>query len=152
MARGKAPSTAQPQDTMRLDKWLWAARFFKTRALAVDAIDAGHVTVNALTAKKSTVVHVGAEISFRAGHQQRAVVVMQLSATRGPAPVAQTLYTETADSIAAREAQALQRRLAPEPAWQRDQGRPTKRDRRQLQTLNQPEPRWNERWSARLDD
>jgi ribosome-associated heat shock protein Hsp15 len=129
---------------VRLDKWLWAARFYKTRALAAEEADRGRISINGAAAKPAREVHVGDHIVLRQGAVQRGVDVLGLSLVRGPAPVAQALYRETADSIAAREAAALQRRLAPEPALDLEQGRPTKRDRRQLAD-------W-QRWSASADD
>lgn len=128
---------------MRLDKWLWAARFFKTRSLAVDEIDKGRVTVNGQAAKASRDLRVGDLVQLRQGQVERTVKVAGLSGIRGPAPVAQALYEETPDSIAAREKAAEARRLAPEPADAIEQGRPTKQDRRRLAD-------WN-RWSASLD-
>jgi ribosome-associated heat shock protein Hsp15 len=127
---------------IRLDKWLWAARLFKTRALAAEEADRGRVAVNGLTAKPAREVRVGDRIVLRQGVVERTVDVLGLSSTRGPAPVAQALYRETADSVAARERAAEARRL--EPAAAIDHGRPTKRDRRQLGD-------W-QRWSASLDD
>ena len=130
---------------VRLDKWLWAARFYKTRALSAEAIDKGQVRVNGQVAKASREPRVGDNIEFRQGHDLRAVVVRGLSAARGSAPVAQQLYEETAESIARRMAVAEQRRLAPEPALSQPMGRPTKRDRRTLKD-------WGNRWSASVDD
>lgn len=129
---------------IRLDKWLWAARFFKTRALAAEEIAHGRVSINGQVAKASREPRLGDLIAFRQGLLPRTVQVLALSAVRGPAPVAQTLYAETPESLAAREAAAERRRLAPEPAAALEQGRPTKRNRRQLAD-------WN-RWSASLDD
>ena len=129
---------------VRLDKWLWAARFYKTRALACDEIGRGRVAVNGLTAKASREVRLGDTLELRQGPVQRTVVVLLLSSARGPAPVAQALYGETPDSIAARLKAAEQRRLGTEPASAIEQGRPTKRDRRQLAD-------W-QRWSASADD
>lgn len=128
---------------VRLDKWLWAARLFKTRALAADEIGKGRASVNGTPAKASREVAVGDCIELRQGPVHRTLVVQGLSTVRGPAPLAQTLYAETPESVAAREAAALARRLAHEPAAALEQGRPTKRDRRQLAD-------WN-RWSASLD-
>ena len=141
-------------DKVRLDKWLWAARFFKTRSLAADEIDKGRVRVNGQVAKAAREPRVGDEIEFKAGYSSRTVVVRALSAVRGPAPQAALLYEETAASLLARAQAAEQRRLAPEPAHTITQGRPTKRDRRQLQDLRSSDrtPGWNERWSAALDD
>jgi ribosome-associated heat shock protein Hsp15 len=128
----------------RLDKWLWAARFYKTRALATDEIDKGRVRVNEQIVKPARELKPGDLVELRQGVVLRTVLVRGLSAVRGPAPVAQQLYEETPASIAAREAAAERRRLAPEPANAIEQGRPTKRDRRQLAD-------WN-RWSASVDD
>lgn len=129
---------------MRLDKWLWAARFYKTRSLAAEEVGRQRVEVNGQPAKAARELRVGDTLRLRQGAVARTVVVRGLSDMRGPAPVAQALYEETAESVAAREAAALQRRLAPEPALAIEQGRPTKRDRRQLAD-------WD-RWSAALDD
>ena len=131
-------------DRVRIDKWLWAARFFKTRALAAEQADRGRVSVNGVAAKPARELHVGDLVVLRQGDIERSVEVRALSLVRGPAPVAQALYAETADSIAARERAAAQRRLAPEPAADLAQGRPTKQNRRRLAD-------W-QRWSASLDD
>ncbi len=136
--------SAEPLARLRLDKWLWAARFYKTRALATDEIDKGRVRVNEQIVKPARELKLGDRVELRQGVVMRTVVVLGLAAVRGPAPVAQALYAETPESIAAREAAAERRRLAPEPATAIEQGRPTKRDRRQLAD-------WN-RWSASLDD
>ena len=134
---------------MRLDKWLWAARFFKTRSLAVQAIERGRVTVNQQAVKPARELHLGDLVALRQDlGPQRDVQVRGLSAVRGPAPVAQALYEETAASVAARALAAEQRRLAPEPAAGIEQGRPTKRDRRDL---DRAQVGW-QRWSASLDD
>jgi ribosome-associated heat shock protein Hsp15 len=138
-------TTKTEPERVRLDKWLWAARFFKTRALSAEAIDKGRVSVNGQAAKASREPRVGDTIEFRQGNDLRAVIVRGLSAVRGPAPVAQRLYEETPESVARRLASAEQRRLAPEPALSQTQGRPTKRDRRTLKD-------WGDRWSASLDD
>lgn len=139
---------------VRLDKWLWAARFYKTRSLSADEIDKGRVRVNGQTAKPSRDVKPGDMVELRIGPVQRTLTVRALSGVRGPAPVAALLYEETAESIAQRLAAAEQRRLSPEPAHSLVQGRPTKRNRRDMDGLNQDSPRdaWNERWSASLDD
>ena len=133
---------------MRLDKWLWAARFYKTRALAVDDITKGRISVNGQAAKASHELRVNDSVLIRQGPVQRTVVVQGLSKLRGPAPVAQALYAETADSLAERSRAAEARRLAAEPALAIEQGRPTKRDRRELERTQQ---NWH-RWSASLDD
>jgi ribosome-associated heat shock protein Hsp15 len=141
-------------DKVRLDKWLWAARFFKTRSLAADDIDKGRVRVNGQVAKASREPRVGDEIEFRSGHVTRTVKVRALSAVRGPATQAAELYEETAESLIGRAQAVEQRRLAPEPAHAIAQGRPTKRDRRQLQDLRSSgnAPGWNDRWSASLEE
>ncbi|MFG6433299.1 RNA-binding S4 domain-containing protein [Roseateles sp. LYH14W] len=130
--------------SMRLDKWLWAARFYKTRALAVDEINLGRVRVGGVPVKPARDVKVGDVLSIRIGALAREVSVLGLSSQRGPAPQAQALYAETPASITAREAAAEARRLAPEPAASIEQGRPTKQDRRRLAD-------WD-RWSASVDD
>lgn len=139
---------------VRLDKWLWAARFFKTRSQAADEIDKSRVRVNGQLAKASREPRVGDEIELKSGYVVRTVVVKGLSALRGPAPQAALLYEETPASLQARAQAADWRRLAPEPAHALTQGRPTKRDRRQLSDWNQsPNPgRWNDRWSASLEE
>ena len=137
-------------DKIRIDKWLWAARFFKTRSLAVDEIGKGRVQVNAQDAKPSREVRPGDTVTLRQGPVQRTVTVRGISGARGPAPVAQLLYEETPDSIAAREQAAEQRRLAPEPALGITQGRPTKRDRRDIsQRLGRPLERIDRRLITR---
>ena len=133
---------------MRIDKWLWAARFYKTRSLASEDIDKGRIEVNGQTAKPSREVKTGDTVRIRQGAVQRSVVIAGLSAQRGPAPVAQLLYQETADSIEQRAKLAFQQRYAREPALSQEQGRPTKRDRRELE---QARHGWDERWSASVD-
>ena len=122
-------------DKTRLDKWLWAARFYKTRSLAVDEINKGRVLVNGQPAKPARDVQVGDEISITKQPPAIIVIVQAISAVRGPATIARTLYEETSDSIAARELASEQRRLAPEPALSIHAGRPTKRDRRSIERL-----------------
>jgi ribosome-associated heat shock protein Hsp15 len=117
---------------MRLDKWLWAARFFKTRGLAQDAIDGGRVLVGGERIKVSRMLKVGERVRVRVGEVEREVVVLELSDKRGPAVVAQALYEETAASVVAREAAREKRRLFAEPSAE-IHGRPTKRERRQLE-------------------
>lgn len=128
---------------VRLDKWLWAARFFKTRSLATEAATAGRVRVNGLVAKPARELRPGDEVALRETGFERVVRVRALASVRGPAPVAQGLYEETAESLAARQRAAEARRQGVEPAWSLAQGRPTKRDRRDL-------VQW-QRWSASLD-
>jgi len=136
-------------DRMRIDKWLWAARFYKTRSLAADEIGKHRVQVNGDVAKASREIKVGDLVGFRQGVAQRTVRVLGLSGMRGPAPVAQQLYEETAESIAAQAKAREQRRIASEPALAIEQGRPTKRQRRQLDGANAG---WGDRWSASIDD
>lgn len=129
---------------VRLDKWLWAARFYKTRSLATQEIDKGRVQVNGQAAKPARELKPGDLLEIRqAAQSPRAIRVVALSHVRGPAPVAQALYEETPESIARREEAARQRRETPEPALAIEQGRPTKRDRRKLAD-------WD-RWSASID-
>lgn len=116
---------------MRLDKWLWAARFYKTRSLATDAVDGGKVKLNGAAAKPAKEVKVGDRLQVRAGDQDWEIVVQGLNEQRRPAPEAQLLYRESPESAERRARAAELRRLA--PASDPDQkGRPTKRDRRQL--------------------
>ena len=138
-----------PSTGVRLDKWLWAARFFKTRSLAAEEIHKGRVSINGNTAKAAREVRVGDTIALRQGPVAKTVVVQGLSGMRGAAPVAQLLYTETPESLQARTIAAEQRRLAPEPASALQEGRPTKRDRRHIDEVRQG---WGDRWSASIDD
>ena len=132
-------------EPVRLDKWLWAARFFKTRSLAVEAIGKHRVDVNGQPAKPSRDVRVGDLISLREpGLPAREVQVQALSDIRGPAPQAQQLYAETANSLQMREQAREHRRQGVEPAQTIEHGRPTKRDRRTLSD-------W-QRWSASIDE
>lgn len=116
---------------MRLDKWLWAARFFKTRSLASEAVDGGHVEVNGDRAKPAKQIREGDELRIRQNQNTYVVHVRGLSERRGPASEAHLLYEETAASRQERERLAEQRRLAPAPAYE-EGGRPTKRDRRDI--------------------
>jgi ribosome-associated heat shock protein Hsp15 len=130
---------------VRLDKWLWAARLFKTRTLAAAEIARGRVLVNGLPAKPAREVRPGDRIAVRQPQgPTREVDVRVLSHVRGPAPVAQGLYAETPESLAARERAAQARRDGVEPALALTEGRPTKRGRRRL-------GQW-QRWSASVDD
>ena len=121
---------AEHDERVRLDKWLWAARFFKTRGLAADAIDGGKVDVNGTRAKCAKMVQVGDEVRVRQTPFEHVVHVRGLSERRGPASVAATLYAETAESKAKRAALATQIRSMPSDDW--ESGRPTKRDRREI--------------------
>lgn len=149
MGRGRPDSPASPAEArIRLDKWLWAARFFKTRALATEAISRGRILVGEQPAKPGREVHLGDRIQIReAGGPGRTVEVLGLSDVRGPAPVAQALYAETPDSREAREAAAKLRRLGVEPALSLSEGRPTKRDRRDLADWQ----RWSATWPGDED-
>ena len=119
------------QERVRLDKWLWAARFFKTRSLATEAVDGGKVDVNGARAKPAKLVGPGDEIRVRAGTQLFVVNVKDTAERRGPASVARELYDETPESVAARERAAEQHRLAA-TSFDFDEGRPNKKDRREL--------------------
>jgi ribosome-associated heat shock protein Hsp15 len=132
-------------DKLRIDKWLWAARFYKTRALAVEEIDKGRVKVNGIEVKPAREVKSGDTVSLRQGQVNRTVVVLGISSQRGSAPVAQQLYEETEESLRLKAEAAEQRRLAGDPAGAQEHGRPTKRDRRTLDKA------WNNRWSASAD-
>jgi ribosome-associated heat shock protein Hsp15 len=119
-----------PDDT-RIDKWLWAARFFKTRSQATDAVTGGKVEINGESAKPSKSVKVGDRIRLRLGPVEYRLTVTGIAERRGSAAVAQTLYTELPESIAERERVAAQRRFAAAPAYE-EKGRPSKKDRREL--------------------
>jgi ribosome-associated heat shock protein Hsp15 len=118
-------------DNVRIDKWLWAARFFKTRSLAADAVDRGRIKIGGENVKPARAVKVGDKIVIDNGSSRWEVVVLGLSGQRGPAPVAQALYRETEDSILKRANDQEARRLFPEPG-STIKGRPTKRDRRAI--------------------
>jgi ribosome-associated heat shock protein Hsp15 len=128
------PDNADPaaQPRVRIDKWLWAARFFKTRSLAAEAIAAGKVEVGGERVKPAKPIQVGDEVRIRLGPYEHVVIVRGLSERRGPASVAATLYEETPASVAARAKLAEQLRMAPAAFVYEDKGRPTKRDRREL--------------------
>jgi ribosome-associated heat shock protein Hsp15 len=133
-------------DSLRIDKWLWAARFYKTRSLACDEVTKHRVQINGQDVKPAREVKVGDTLTVRQGNITKTIVVKGISAARGPAPVAQLLYEETPESIALRAKLAEQNRMAAEPAHSIEHGRPTKRDRRQI------EHAWDARWSARADN
>ena len=115
-------------DEVRIDKWLWAARFFKTRSLAAEAIDIGRVEVNDERSKRSRHLAVGDRVRIRRPPFEQVVVVRGLSETRGPATVAQALYEETPESAAARDKLAAQLKAIGPPAMR--EGKPTKKERR----------------------
>lgn len=118
-------------EKLRIDKWLWAARFYKTRTLASEEIDKGRVLVNGVVVKPARELKAGDAVQVRTGPVTRSIVVKAVSDKRGSATVAALLFEETAESIALRAAAAEQRRLAPEPALSLTHGRPTKRERRE---------------------
>ena len=136
-------------NSMRIDKWLWAARFYKTRSLATDDINKGRVQVNGQVAKPARDVKPQDTVMLRQGDITRTVLVIGLSQSRGSAPVAQALYQETPESLSLRAKVTEQRRLAREPALSIEHGRPTKRDRRDLQQASKG---WGDRWSASVDE
>ena len=121
-------------DRMRIDKWLWAARFYRTRSLALEAIERGRVRIAGQRVKPARELQPGERIELVQGEQRLEVVVRALALVRGPAAVACTLYEETVASAERRKREALARRYAPEPAAALP-GRPTKRDRRRLERL-----------------
>lgn len=123
---------------MRLDKWLWAARFFKTRKLAVEAIEGGRVSVNDERSKPAKELKVGDKVSIRRPPFEHVVVVRELSDKRGPATVAATLFAETEESRARRTVLAAEMKSLPQPRFK---GRPTKKTRRDY-----------ERWLQQSDD
>jgi ribosome-associated heat shock protein Hsp15 len=125
------PTEMTPLDKMRLDKWLWAARFFKTRSLATQAIEHGRVKLNGERVKPAHDIRPGDRLAIHLGEADWALTVRGLSMQRGPAPVAQALYEEDPASQARRQQQASERKLAASPAAE-IKGRPTKRDRRQI--------------------
>jgi ribosome-associated heat shock protein Hsp15 len=125
---------------MRIDKWLWAARFYKTRSAATDAVLGGRVHVNGTRAKPAKDIQPGDEVELTVGVVRRVVGVLALSDKRGPATVAATLYRETPESIEARERAAAERRLA-RPVGADLGARPTKLDRRRLEALRRGQRR-----------
>lgn len=118
-------------DKMRIDKWLWAARFFKTRSLAADAVESGKVQINQVRVKPAKAIAAGDMLDIRAGQYRYEVEVLALSGKRGPAPEAQKLYRETEGSKTQHVALAAQLRAQPQPFAFK--GRPTKRDRREIE-------------------
>lgn len=136
MASHELPPSAPPPspDRVRLDRWLWAARFYKTRSLAAQAIDGGKVTVNAERARRARMVQLGDEVRLRTGPFEQAVTVLALSERRGSASIAAELYAETPASGVERERLAEQHRLM-RLSTRYEGGRPTKRERRQIDEL-----------------
>jgi ribosome-associated heat shock protein Hsp15 len=127
-------------DGVRIDKWLWAARFFKTRGAATEAVLGGHVQLNGQSTKPSKDVHVADTVDVKVGVQQWTVVVTGLAEKRGPASVAATLYEETPESAERRERLAVERRLA-RPLGADLGARPTKQDRRRIEALRRAQRR-----------
>jgi ribosome-associated heat shock protein Hsp15 len=126
--------TSDELNKVRLDKWLWAARFFKTRAIAATAIETGKVEVNGDRAKRAKQLQVGDSVRIRLGPYQHVVMVRALSEIRGPAPAAAKLYEESAESLKAR--QALQAQMkASQAGASYERGRPTKKQRRDIEKL-----------------
>jgi len=125
------PAHSAPLTRLRLDKWLWAARFFKTRSLATEAIDGGKIKVNGAHAKPAKEIGIGDCVEITGHEQQWTIIVSGLNALRRPAPEARLLYEETPESIERRAQRAELQRLAPTPGAD-IKGRPTKRDGRQL--------------------
>lgn len=117
----------------RIDKWLFAARFFKTRSLAADAIERGRVTLNEQRVKPAKVVSIGDRLAIRIGNVQYVIKVLALSNQRGSAAQAQQLYSETDESRQQREIHAARMKAQPQPFFIK--GRPTKRDRREIERL-----------------
>jgi ribosome-associated heat shock protein Hsp15 len=134
MQRSIDRDTAGP-GRVRVDKWLWAARFYKTRSLAADAIGGGKILVNGERVKPAKLLQAGDEVRLRLGPYEHIVHVRELSERRGPATVAATLYQETDASIAVRTKLAEQLRMAPAAFVYEEKGRPTKRDRREIEKL-----------------
>ena len=137
-------------EKLRIDKWLWAARFYKTRSLATEEIDKGRVRVNDLEVKPAKEVKVGDSVTLRQGPATRTLTVRSISDKRGGAPQAQLMYEETEASLKLRSELAEQRQL--EPASSHEHGRPTKRDRRNLNKVSKASnTSWGSRWSASAD-
>jgi ribosome-associated heat shock protein Hsp15 len=128
------------EEAVRLDKWLWAARFFKTRSLATEAVNGGKVELNGLRPKPSKEVKMGDQLRVRLGPFVHAITIRGLAERRGPASLAAQLYEESPDSIAARERLREQHRLAPSTQYE-EGGRPTKKDRRTLSAFEERQRR-----------
>ncbi len=135
---GVDEDVSDSDERIRLDKWLWAARFFKTRSLATEAVDGGKVQVNGERVKPARAVRVGDQMSVRIGPYVWGIVVRGLSDRRGPAPEAQKLYEEASASLSERLATADRIRAA-RPMNPLQKGRPTKKDRRELDRLHDPD-------------
>lgn len=131
MSQAKSSSKDTSLHAIRIDKWLWAARFYKTRTLATHSVDLGRVTLNGDRIKPARNIVVGDVLKIRTEHGDFEIEVRQLSESRGPAPVAALLYQETEASIQAREREQLARQMGGQDGYQ-GKGRPTKRDRRRI--------------------
>lgn len=139
----------RPLEAMRVDKWLWAARFFKTRSLAKDAIEGGKVHHNNERVKVSKEIRVGMELTIQQGFDKKTVAIQALSNHRGAAPIAQQLYRETEVSIARRELLATQRKLH---NLARPEHRPSKKDRRDISKFKQQNDQsFEQNWSSESD-
>lgn len=140
----------QSVESMRVDKWLWAARFFKTRSLAKDAIEGGKVHHNGERVKVSKEIRIGMELTIRQGFEQKTIQIRALSSVRGGAPMAQQLYAETEVSIARRELISTQRKLH---NLARPDHRPSKKDRRDISKFRQEnDQQFDQEWSYSDDD
>jgi ribosome-associated heat shock protein Hsp15 len=135
-----ANDSSSDRDGVRIDKWLWAARFFKTRSLATEAVNGGKVELNGLRPKPSKEVKIGDQLRVRLGPFIHELTIRALSDRRGPATAAAVLFQETAESIAAREKLREQHRLAPVAQYD-DGGRPTKKDRRAMSAFEERQRR-----------
>ena len=134
-----------PVETVRIDKWLWAARFFKTRSIAKSAIEGGKVHFDGERVKVSKEVRVGMELTIQQGFEKKTVIIKAISNMRGPAPIAQQLYEETEVSLAKRELLASQRKLH---NLARPDHRPSKKDRRQISRFKQEnDQQFDQHWS-----
>ncbi|AUX87657.1 RNA-binding S4 domain-containing protein [Acinetobacter tandoii] len=138
-----------PVETVRIDKWLWAARFFKTRSIAKSAIEGGKVHFDGERVKVSKEVRVGMELTIQQGFEKKTVIIKAISNMRGPAPIAQQLYEETEVSLAKRELLASQRKLH---NLARPDHRPSKKDRRQISRFKQEnDQQFDQHWSYNDD-
>lgn len=138
-----------PVETVRIDKWLWAARFFKTRSIAKSAIEGGKVHFDGERVKVSKEVRVGMELTIQQGFEKKTVIIKAISNVRGPAPIAQQLYEETEVSLAKRELLASQRKLH---NLARPEHRPSKKDRRQISRFKQEnDQQFDQHWSYNDD-